>query len=357
MARNTGVEAAVAAAIQVVDRCLASDPPPTLPSRDLRHAADTQLKHRSGSVRLASLFLAFYSLYDDSWDFDSIPRGVRGQFGDKKLADSFTSRDLTLHNHITAFGENLGWKGNVGSFRLSTDNRFSAFMGALATAGAADRRAVAEYLASRFAESRAQYNPLPPLGEDILTFARARALFEAILELNTEGHVQQFVVAALLRVHRGRYGLRITTHHPHAADKFDGSAGDIEEFRDQVLTRAYEVTVRPDWKNRLSDFKAKMDHFGLTKYVILAADVNRDEDLREPADLMTFVEPYGRDIAIVDLRDFVTVMCAELTADELRASVNETYSMLRNPQLCGRTSFVEDFVNVTEAWLDSLRDI
>ena len=353
VARNYDVESAVAAAIETVDHCLAGKPPKVLPPPKLRHAADDQLKHRSGSVRLASLCLAYYSLSDASWNYDSVPTGIRGQYGDKRLSDAFSSRELTLHNHITAFGENLGWKGNVSRFRLSTDDRFAAFIDVLAEADDRHRRAVADYMASRFADSQAQYNVLPPLGEDVLTFARARALFELCLALNTEGHVQQFVVAALLRIHRRRYGLRVETHHPHAADKFDKSAGDVEEFRDRDLLRAYEVTVRSDWKNRLSDFKAKMDYFGLTKYVIFASEVNNDEELREPANLLTFVEPYGRDIAIVDLRDFVTVMCAELTAEELRESLNEAYSMLRNPKLCGRTTFVDDFVNATEVWLDS----
>ena len=51
-----------------------------------------------------------------------------------------------------------------------------------------------------------------------------------------------------------------------------------------------------------------MDENNLSKYVIFASDVNKDDDLAEPARLIVFLEPYGRDIAVVDLMDFFNVM-------------------------------------------------
>jgi hypothetical protein len=64
--------------------------------------------------------------------------------------------------------------------------------------------------------------------------------------------------------------------------------------------------------------------------------VNRDDDLAEPADMIRFLAPYGRDIAVVDIHDFANVFAMELTADELRRAVTQTYSYLTTPSLCGR---------------------
>jgi hypothetical protein len=351
MTRNEKVEKAVSAAIERTD-CFIGGGKLQLPSAASRKVCDAQISHRSGSVRLASLFLAFYSMGDPRWGCDSVPKGIRGQYGDKMLAEQLTERCVTLHDAITAFGENLGWKGNVVNVRLSRDPRFSAFCQMLKNADKDERKRIADYLAAKFAESRREAMPLPPVGDDILTFSRAKGLFERMLSLSTEGHVQQFLVAAMLAVHRGRYGLEIRTHHPHASDRFDETAGDIEEFRNGDLLRAYEVTVRPDWKNRLSNFRAKMDKFGLSKYVIIAGNVNSDEELAVPAKLIAFLKPIQRDIAVVDIHDVAMVMAAELTALELRRVVNLGYDLLCQKNLCGRSEFQEAYRKVVDVWLD-----
>ena len=168
----------------------------------------------------------------------------------------------------------------------------------------------------------------------------------------SEGNIQQFLIAALLQVHRSRYGYEIRTHHVHASDKFDTTAGDIEEFYDGDLLRAYEVTVRPDWKNRVGDFRDKMDSAGLKKYTIIAANVSTDEALAEPASMIRFLQPYGRDIAVVDIHDFIEVFAMELTADELRRAVNQAYSYLAAPTLCGRADIIGRYSDCVSSWLD-----
>ncbi len=352
MARNEHVEAAAGLALKHVDEFIAGALLEQLPSGLGRKTCDAQLSHRAGSVRLASLFLAYYSLTDPAWNCQTVPTGTRGQYGDKLLAEQLSQRNVTLHDAITAFGENLGWKGNVTQFRLQDDDRFAAFCKALAKADATERSRMADYLAAKFAESRREKKPLPPVGEEVLTFALAKLLFTELLALPTEGHVQQFLIAAMLTVHRRRYSREIRTHHPHAADKFDGTAGDIEEFHEGRLLRAYEVTVRPDWKNRLSAFKKKMDEYGLTKYLIIASEVNSDEDLAEPARLITFLKPTGRDIAVVDIKDVSVVMAAELTASELREVVNLAFDFLCQKELCGRVEFQDAYIRVVDNWLD-----
>ena len=204
-----------------------------------------------------------------------------------------------------------------------------------------------------FASSRSIIAALPPVGSDVLTFVRATRLFDTLLAVESEGHIQQFVMAALLAAYRGRAGTTVRTHHPHASDRSDGAAGDIEEFRDGVLVAAYEVTVRPDWKNRLSNFRSKMDRFGLSKYIIFASDVRDSPDLREGAKTALNLERLGRDIAIVDLRDATSFLCADLSATELRAAVNAAYAMLLSPKLSGRADVAERYRTAVQDWLDS----
>ena len=130
MARNTQVEKAVNVALARIDEMI-SGAEPALPAPLNRHACDKQLKHRAGSVRLASLFFSFYATEEKEWDCESVPTGIRGKYGDKLLAEQLTQRNVTLHDAVTAFGENLGWKGNVANVRLSADPRFSEFCGTL----------------------------------------------------------------------------------------------------------------------------------------------------------------------------------------------------------------------------------
>lgn len=352
MARNEKVETAAQLALKRVDAFIAGATLSALSSAASRKACDAQIAHRSGSVRLGSLFLACYAVVDAEWDCDRVPTGIRGQFGDKLLSEQLTQRSVTLHDAITAFGENLGWKGNVANVRLSNDPRFVGFCAALAKAGTRERSLIMDYLAAKFAESRREVKPLPPVADNVLTFARAKQLFTALLALTSEGHVQQFLIAAMLKIHRKRYAMEVHTHHPHAADKYDEAAGDIEEFHDGRLIRAYEVTVRSDWTSRLSAFRAKMDHYGLAKYIIIAGGVNADDELAEPARLITFLKPAGRDIAVVDIHDVVMVMAAELTAFELREVVNLAFDFLCQRELCGRAEFQEAYRAVVDRWLD-----
>jgi hypothetical protein len=346
------VELAVTVALQAIDDALGGSAQ-QLPSKDMRRAVDGQIKFPA-STRVASFFLLAYSLCDANWDFKSIPRGIRGKYGDKRLANELSERHLTLHDNITAFGENLGWKGNVANVSLAEAPRFKEFIAVLRTATPEDRHLALHYFASRFAESRRLQNPLPPLPDDTLSFARARVLFQSIAGIQSEGHIQQFLVAGLLRALRSRVGDSIKTHHPHAADKFDGTAGDIEEFRGSDLIAAYEVTVRSDWKNRLQVFRRKMADFGLKKYWIIASDVYDDAELSDPADMLAFLEPAHADIAVVDLGAFIDVFLAELSSAELRHVVNDIYADLVNPKLSGRQDFIDAYGEAVGEWLDSV---
>ncbi|NCA83083.1 MAG: hypothetical protein EOM72_10115 [Opitutae bacterium] len=351
--RNGYVELSVSDILTRLDELCKGQPIGDLPSNITRKIFDDLIVAERGSVRLAAVFLLAYSVRAKRWNFKSVPIGIRGKYGDKRLAAALTERHVTLHQGITAFGENLGWKGNVRNVNLSRDPRFRTFIAAIMTLDQVTLTQLREYAVYKLFESRVIPRALPPLPRGYLTYARALLLCEKLLALPSEGHIQQFLVAGFLKAHRQRFGHDVTTHHPHASDTFDAKAGDIEEFREGALIAAYEVTVRDDWKNRLPDFERKASTAGLQKYAIFASRVHDDERLASAAALLDFLGKRTIDIAVVDIRDFFAVFCSELRADEIQFALNQTYEYLMNPKLCGKQDFLDLFAETTGSWMDA----
>lgn len=350
--RNVHVENAVNSILNAVDEFIDGAEINELPNKEVRESLENHFSKNGGSVKVASIFLLSYSLEDDGWDATSVPVGTRGKYGDKLLAAELTNRYVTFHNNITAFGENLGWKGNVSNIDLTKDPRFAGFMEFLSLNGK-EKSVIFMYICSLLADSRMVPKAIPKLPANYLTFSRAVSLFTDLISIPSEGHIQQFLVAAILKHHRSRYGIEIATHHPHASDKYDNTYGDIEEFLDGSLINAYEVTVRPDWKNRLPDLRSKMIESGLQKYVLIASNINLDDELSNPKLLVDFTEKAGFDLAIVDLSDFIKVFCAELRAYEIRDVLNTCYEFLLNTKLCGRHDIISAYRHQVDIWIDS----
>lgn len=353
--RNVSVEQAVDRIIDRFDRLAKGEALGPPPSVSVKAIFDSHVEGHGGSVRLACAYLTAYSTIDNTWDFKSVPTGTRGVYGDKKLANALTLRHVTFHKSITAFGENLGWKGNVREFDLSKDGRFWPYLVGLKALSNADKEALLNHIVWVLFASRVVPKALPPLPNSYLSYAKSLALCERLVAIPSEGHIQQFLVAAFLAVHRRRYGHRIATHHPHASDKFDGTCGDIEEFKDDELVAAYEVTVRNDWKNRLSDFGKKAASGRVAKYVIFASGVRSDADLCPAERLIEFVGHLPYDLAVVDLGDFFAVFCAELSREDIALALNTTYQYLCDPSLSGRNDLQKAFLAVTDAWLEAAR--
>ncbi len=351
--RNENVEKAARLLVELVDKLTDGESLGAPASSKIKNIFDNHVEPHGGSVRLACAFLAAYSIIDDDWDFTSVPTGIRGKYGDKLLAGELTFRHVTFHKNITAFGENLGWKGAVRQFDLLKDDRFSDFLSDLNSLSKQDRKSLVNHIAWRLQSSRVVPQALPPLPSSYLSYARSLYLCERLIAIPSEGHIQQFLVAAFVEIHRKRFGHRVVTHHPHASDKFDGTKGDIEEYRDYDLVAAYEVTVRDDWKNRLADFGKKVSEGGLPKYVIFASNVRNDSELYPAVKLIDFVERLSFDLAIVDLTDFFSVFCAELYREEIGEAFNRAYELLSDPRLCGRDDLIKKYRAVTDEWLES----
>lgn len=351
--RNVNVERSVDLLLDLIDQIIDGKTLGAPAKTATRNLFDDHVSAQGGSVRLACAFLTAYSIVDQDWDHRSVPTGVRGAYGDKKLATSLTFRHVTFHKNITAFGENLGWKGAVKQFDLSQDTRFTPYLAGLAAISTEEKKRLLHHVAWRIATSRVVPQALPPLPGSYLSYARSLSLCEALLAVHSEGHIQQFLVAAFLEIHRKRFGHRVQTHHPHASDKFDGTKGDIEEFRDYELVAAYEVTVRNDWKNRLSDFAKKVRDANIPKYVIFAAGVRGDLELSPATKLIKFVQDLPFDLAVVDIREFFSVFCAELQKEEIGAAFNRAYDLLSDPRLSGREDILAKYREVMSDWLES----
>jgi len=351
--RNVMVESAVDRIVGELDKLIDGGAVNGAAPKKIQEIFHAAIRDAKGSVRLANIFFIAYASLCDGWNFEEIPVGIRGTYGDKKLAAALTTRHVHFHMAVTAFGENLGWKGNVRSFNLKSDNRFSAFMAQLKLLTALEKEQLFSHAIWEVYQTRAVPKALPKLPARYLTYSRALALCEELVSLQTEGHVQQFLVAAFLSVHRGRFGNSVKTHHPHASDKFDNTCGDIEEFRNEELVAAYEVTVRDDWKNRLPDFHAKMMKGKLSKYVIVASNVHSDPQLCSAKKLLEFTKDIAFDLALVDIRDFFCVFCAELSKDEISNAINLTFEFLMRQDLCGRREIQEKFRVVVDGWMGS----
>jgi hypothetical protein len=354
--RNIYVESAVNRALSRIDDFIGGAELQKIPSSSHRRACDQVIHDRSASARVAGLFLAFYRLEDTQWNMQTVPTGTRGKYGDKRLSNELTLRNLTLHSNITAFGENLGWKGDVGKVSLSTESHFANWIAATFTASDQEQEGIADYFASRFAQSRVVMEPLPPVSADVLTFARAKQLLYSVLEIQSNGYIQQFLMAALLYEFRQNQGIEVITYHPNASDKSSSTAGDIEEKVEGQLIRAYEVTMRSDWQNRISDFKVKMDAARLHKYTIIASGINRDAIWSMPAQMALALGQYERDIAVIDIKDVVNFLGAELSAAELRRAVNQTFDYLNNPKLCNKSEYINAYRLAVDSWLDSIEE-
>lgn len=153
-------------------------------------------------------------------------------------------------------------------------------------------------------------------------------------------------------MHRARNGITVRTHHPHASDTFDNTAGDIEEFYDERLLMAYEVTVRNDWKNRLPDLQKKAAKGNLAKYILIAKGVTGDKQLYPADALVTFSSNLPFDLAIVDIDEFFRVFCAELNKDELVAAFNKAYELLCEPKLSGKHEYIEAYREKISQWIE-----
>ncbi len=312
----------------------------TLPPR-LAQAVDQVLDAKgSASNKAALLFLVAYKVVDPAWSLRRVPTGWRPC--DKHLCAGLTERGLTLHANIVAYGENMGIKGAADRYDLFDRPKLGDALKAIeGAAGSAAQ--VLSYVAARFKQSYRAMPKAQDLDDAALTFTRSLKVAHAVLAEETNGHFPQLLVAALRHVMAARDGTgrTIRTHHPNASDSSDKVAGDVEELDPSgKVVEAFEVTVRPDWKNRKPDLKKKLQAFGLDRYHVLCVK-DGDPQLDDPEELYDYMLPLGIDVSVVDLRAFVEVCLMELSRDQRRLVFEKLFEYVRDPDLCAVPDYVD----------------
>jgi hypothetical protein len=151
--RNLNVERTVELALERIDYFLDGGVV-RLPSPVSRHACDRLLKEQSASVITGCLFLTFYRIVDPTFDFTRQPVGSRGKFGDKRLCEELSKRNLTLHKNIVSPFENIGSKGGVETFSFAEDGRYKDYIAVIVRLPPSELEKVADYLADKYAESQ-----------------------------------------------------------------------------------------------------------------------------------------------------------------------------------------------------------
>lgn len=288
----------------------------------------------SNSDKVALLFLLAYKRLVPAHDLQWLPKGWRP--ADKQLAEGLTVRHITLHGRITSPGENMGSKGQASAFNLF-GRRYLGDALQHFQAHPEQVHAGLHYVAKRFQNSYVAPIEIevPPPGS--LVYARAYDLCCELLRADSGGHYPQFLVASLLKELHEQWGTRceITTQHPNAADKSSKTAGDIEVRSDTGdLLEAFEVTMRPDWKNRRADFVKKMDEYGLDKYTILCP-TREDPDVGTPGALAAYMDDVPRDIAVVDIGGFISVTVQSLNRENRERVLEHLVEYVQDPAYCG----------------------
>jgi len=143
--RNVNVERTVDLALERIDYFLAGGEV-RLPSPESRHACDRLIDDQTPSIITACLFLTFYRVIDPTYDFTRQPVGSRGKFGDKRLSEELSKRNLTLHSNIKSPFENIGSKSGVETFNFAKDYRFKDYVAAIIPISHEELQKVADYL-------------------------------------------------------------------------------------------------------------------------------------------------------------------------------------------------------------------
>lgn len=304
---------------------------------------------RNNSDKVALLFLLAYKSGVPSWNIGKLPQGWRP--ADKHLAGGLTVRALTLHGNVTSPGENMGSKGNAAGFDLFKRPRLGD---ALSYFQSNPHHVLAglHYVAARF---KASYRPpvtIKAPASGALVYTRALVIAHRLLHAESGGHFPQFLVAALLRaLHESLgTGLRVSTQHPNAADEVSKAAGDVELVAtDNKVVDAFEVTVRPDWKNRRQDLLTKMRKAGLSRYNLLCIIDPDDPDIGDVSTRHAYMQELGGyDIAVVDIREFVAVVLQQLPLQGRKAVLTYLEEYIKDPKLSGIPNLIDALKAIIE---------
>ena len=304
---------------------------------------------RNASDKAALLYLLAYKLEVPDWNLRRVPPGWRP--ADKVLAAGLTERGLTLHSNITSFAENMGIKGNASEYDFFKQRPRLGPALEHFDRHANEVPAAFAYVAQRFKESYHAPVQISSPGPDELVYTAALDIANRLIAANSGGHLPQFLVAGILKAFHRQFNTAfdVRTYHPNASDQSGHAAGDIEVVNAAgEVVAGFEVTVRPDWKNRRPDLVKKMRAFGLRSYNVVCLIAAEDPDLGDPARLHRYVKELGQDIAVADIRAFVAIMLQSLDREHRKIAFGYVEEYVRDPRLCGIPGIVEEFKSIME---------
>lgn len=338
--------AAVIRALGAIDGAV---PGETIPiNEETKAVIESVLSKKKGgaSDKVALLYLLAYKAEVPDWDLRHVPTGWRPH--DKLLAGHLTDRNLTLHGNITAFAENMGIKGDVKGYDLFTGRaRLGPALQHVQNSPEVLDAAL-KYVAQRFKDSYAAPAEVAKLSPEELVYTKALAIAHQLIYEESRGHFPQFLVAGLLRAFHEQFGTASTirTAHPNASDTSGRVAGDVEVVgANGEIQEGYEVTVRPDWRNRRADLTKKMHAFGLSRYTVICL---LDSDIADPESLHDYMAELGEDIAVVDIREFVATMLQLLDRQHRRLAFRYLEEYVRDRDLCGIPDLIERLNQILE---------
>jgi hypothetical protein len=304
---------------------------------------------KNDSDKVALLYFLAYKDEVPGWDLKRVPPGWRPH--DKRLAAGLTERQLTLHGNITSPGENMGIKGNAAGFDLFARPRLGEALRYFQSHPSEVRAGLA-YIAQRFKDSYRERVAIAGPGPDELVYTEALRLAHKLIFADSGGHFPQFLVAGLLKALHEQHGtgLLVRTYHPNASDKSGGAAGDVEIATPdgEAVLEGYEVTVRPDWKNRRPDLLKKMQRFGLGQYNVICLLEGEDATLADPDRLHEYMTGLGQDIAVVDIRCFTAIVLQLLDREHRKRVFLLVEKYVRDPKLCGVPEYIERLGTILE---------
>ncbi|HET9593419.1 MAG TPA: hypothetical protein VFP17_10940 [Solirubrobacterales bacterium] len=199
------------------------------------------------------------------------------------------------------------------------------------------------YLAAGIAATARNLPAMPALDTPKLTFPAIFALLDDMLRQNSAGAHEQFIFAALLEGWREQLGEPgvVETKNLNASDSSAGTAADVQEKHRGQVTEAYEVTAN-DYTTKIDQAKNTLRRHDLRRAHILARDAAKATG-EEIADAL----PPGLDLAVLDVREEVRSILAQLGKPHRRFALERLYRLLVDKQ--ANDQLVQDFVSALAA--------
>jgi len=300
---------------------------------------DTVFAHESLSYRDALAVQLAYGVASPT-HVDLTRRGKGARSVAKKLGDFLASKHIRcvkdafqnigkntpdlVRGNLQAFDDLLLWATEAGRPRADLDMALSILCVSIASIA---RRVLS----------------MPELDAAKLDFAGTSRLLDRMLDSNSGGANEQFIVAALLHAlvtQIGISGIRVDTKNLNASDRSSRVAGDIQLLAGNRILEAFEVTAN-EWTDKVAQAGQTIREHDLSRLHVVA---KRSRHTREQT-----LEKLGcveEDVSVLDLGHFALILVASLTRQNRSLALHRLYDLL--DRLQPDANRVNDYVDELE---------